>query len=104
MKAGAPARSYNAILWLWVPAFAGTTAERVASAHAFYVSRNLTGSPVEGVTTSPCHIARFPRTKVPTGHPVTRTPSYGVQPAFEAIYLLVLVSLRFMPTTVKSAS
>ena len=43
--------------------------------YAFNVSRNRTGSPVDGVVTSPCHITRLPRTKVPTGQPVTRTPS-----------------------------
>ena len=43
--------------------------------YAFSVSRNRTGSPVDGVVTSPCHITRLPRTKVPTGQPVTRTPS-----------------------------
>src|SRR5689334_4390708 len=58
---------HNDSLWLWVPAFAGTTAEHAAPAHAFNVSRNLTGSPVDGVTTSPCHITRLPRTNVPTG-------------------------------------
>ena len=46
-----------------------------ASPYAFSVSRNRTGSPVDGVATSPCHITRLPRTKVPTGQPVTRTPS-----------------------------
>ena len=74
---------------------------------AFYglsVSRNRTGSPVDGVTSSPCHITRRPRTKVPTGHPVTFTPSYGVQPAREATHLLVMVSLRLRSTIVKSAS
>ena len=45
------------------------------SPYAFSVSRNRTGSPVDGVVTSPCHITRLPRTKVPTGQPVTRTPS-----------------------------
>ena len=39
------------------------------------VSRNRTGSPIDGVVTSPCHITRLPRTKVPTGQPCTRTPS-----------------------------
>jgi hypothetical protein len=39
------------------------------------VSRNRTGSPDDGVVNSPCHITRRPRTKVPTGQPVTRTPS-----------------------------
>ncbi len=47
----------------------------IAAPYAFNVSRNRTGSPVEGVVTSPCHITRLPRTKVPTGQPVTRTPS-----------------------------
>src|SRR5204862_5502859 len=88
-------------LWLW-QCFA--LAPRRFWAHALSVSRNRTGSPVEGVATSPCHITRLPRTKVPTGQPVTRTPSYGVQPAFDAIHLLVMVSLRFMSTTVRSAS
>ena len=46
-----------------------------ACRYAFNVSRNLTGSPVDGVITSPCHITRLPRTKVPTGQPVTVTPS-----------------------------
>jgi hypothetical protein len=46
-----------------------------AGLHAFSVSKNLTGSPCDAVTTSPCHITRLPRTKVPTGQPVTRTPS-----------------------------
>ncbi len=50
------------------------------------VSRNRTGSPVDGASTSPCHITRRPRTKVPTGQPLTLTPSYGVQPAREAIH------------------
>mgnify|MGYP003694445823 CR=1 FL=1 len=48
--------------------------DEIAS-YAFNVSRNRTGSPVDGVVTSPCHITRLPRTKVPTGQPVTRTPS-----------------------------
>jgi hypothetical protein len=43
--------------------------------HAFSVSKNRTGSPVEGVSNSPCHITRRPRTKVPTGQPVTSMPS-----------------------------
>src|SRR5882762_1083409 len=72
--------------------------------YAFSVSRNRTGSPVDGATNSPCHITRRPRTKVPTGQPVTRTPSYGVQPAREATHLLVMVSLRLRSTIVKSAS
>src|SRR3979490_2509218 len=76
--------------------------ERVT--HAFSVSRNCPGSPVDGASNSPCHITRRPRTKVPTGQPVTRTPSYGVQPAREATHLLVMVSLRLRSTTVKSAS
>src|SRR5207244_2639654 len=46
-----------------------------AVAYCFNVSRNRTGSPLEGVVTSPCHITRRPRTKVPTGQPVTSTPS-----------------------------
>src|SRR6202022_2827530 len=72
--------------------------------YALSVSRNRTGSPVDGAITSPCHITRRPRTKVPTGQPVTRTPSYGVQPAREATQLLVMVSLRLRSTIVKSAS
>ena len=36
---------------------------------------NRTGAPVEGVVTSPSHIALRPRTKVPTGQPVTVLPS-----------------------------
>jgi hypothetical protein len=43
--------------------------------YTFNVSRNRTGSPLDGAVTSPCHITRLPRTKVPTGQPVTRTPS-----------------------------
>ena len=43
--------------------------------YGFSVSRNRTGSPDDGVTNSPCHITRLPRTKVPTGQPVTRIPS-----------------------------
>ncbi len=43
--------------------------------YCFNVSRNRTGSPLDGVTSSPCHITRRPRTNVPTGQPVTRTPS-----------------------------
>jgi len=39
------------------------------------------GWPVLGVTSSPSHITLLPRTMVPTGQPVTVTPSYGVQPA-----------------------
>jgi hypothetical protein len=46
-----------------------------APPYAFRASRNRTGSPLDGVVNSPCHITRLPRTKVPTGHPVTRTPS-----------------------------
>ena len=46
-----------------------------APPYAFSVSRNRTGSPIDGVVNSPCHITRLPRTKVPTGQPVTRTPS-----------------------------
>src|SRR6478672_8143856 len=33
------------------------------------------GAPVAGAASSPCHITRRPRTKVPTGQPVTRMPS-----------------------------
>ena len=47
----------------------------VFAAYVFSVSRNRTGSPVDGVVNSPCHITRRPRTKVPTGQPVTRMPS-----------------------------
>jgi hypothetical protein len=36
---------------------------------------NLTASPVEGAVSSPFHITRRPRTKVPTGQPVTVFPS-----------------------------
>ena len=43
--------------------------------YAFNVSKNRTGSPVAGAASSPCHITRRPRTKVPTGQPVTRSPS-----------------------------
>jgi hypothetical protein len=43
--------------------------------YGFSVSRNRTGSPCDGVTSSPCHITRLPRTNVPTGQPVTRKPS-----------------------------
>jgi hypothetical protein len=46
-----------------------------APPYAFSVSRNRTGSPDDGVVSSPCHITRLPRTKVPTGQPVTRRPS-----------------------------
>ncbi|GEM_PF-3650842 len=46
-----------------------------SSDHGFSVSRNRTVSPVDGVATSPCHITRLPRTKVPTGQPFTFTPS-----------------------------
>src|SRR5437879_2613860 len=48
---------------------------RAGRPYAFSVSRNRTGSPCEAVTSSPCHITRRPRMKVPTGQPVTRTPS-----------------------------
>src|SRR6267378_773581 len=72
--------------------------------HAFSVSRNCTGSPVDGASNSPCHITRRPRTKVPTGQPVTRTPYYGVQPAREATHLLVMFSFSVTATTEKSAS
>jgi predicted RNase H-like HicB family nuclease len=37
--------------------------------------QNLTGSPIEGAVNSPSHITRRPRTKVPTGQPVTVLPS-----------------------------
>src|ERR1700730_11561436 len=66
--------------------------------YALSVSRNRTGSPLDGATSSPCHITRRPLTKVPTGQPVTRNPSYGVQPAREATHLLVMVSLRLRST------
>jgi hypothetical protein len=46
-----------------------------APGYPFSVSKNRTGSPVDGVTSSPCHITRRPRTNVPTGQPVTFTPS-----------------------------
>src|SRR5882724_3361724 len=55
--------------------FDGASETVVAANHPFNVSKNRTGSPVEGATISPCHITRRPRTKVPTGQPVTRTPS-----------------------------
>lgn len=38
-------------------------------------SRNRIGCPIDGVTSSPCHITVLPRTIVPTGQPVTVTPS-----------------------------
>lgn len=38
-------------------------------------SRNRMGWPIEAVTSSPCHITVLPRTMVPTGQPVTVTPS-----------------------------
>jgi hypothetical protein len=38
-------------------------------------SRNRIGCPVDAVTNSPCHITALPRTTVPTGQPVTVTPS-----------------------------
>lgn len=38
-------------------------------------SENSTALPCPGVATSPSHITRFPRTIVPTGQPVTFTPS-----------------------------
>jgi hypothetical protein len=68
----------------WITAFAGDDGYdwrgvlpslNNRNAYAFSVSRNRTGSPVDGVVTSPCHITHLPRTKVPTGQPVTRTPS-----------------------------
>ncbi len=37
--------------------------------------QNLSASPVEGVVNSPSHMTRRPRTKVPTGQPVTVLPS-----------------------------
>ena len=43
--------------------------------YGFSVSRKRTVSPVDGVVSSPCHITRWPRTKVPTGQPLTCTPS-----------------------------
>jgi hypothetical protein len=36
---------------------------------------NLTASPPDGAVSSPSHITRRPRTKVPTGQPVTVLPS-----------------------------
>jgi hypothetical protein len=36
---------------------------------------NRTASPVDGAVSSPSHITRRPRTKVPTGQPVTIFPS-----------------------------
>ena len=36
---------------------------------------NRTASPPDGLTSSPSHITRRPRTKVPTGQPVTVFPS-----------------------------
>ena len=48
----------------------GSTIFQLAS-----VSRNLTRSPWAGVASAPCHITLRPRTKVPTGQPVTLTPS-----------------------------
>ena len=36
---------------------------------------NRTASPVDGAVSSPSHITRRPRTKVPTGQPVTVLPS-----------------------------
>ena len=38
------------------------------------VSTKRTVSPCAGVESSPCHITLLPRTKVPTGQPVTLTP------------------------------
>jgi hypothetical protein len=37
--------------------------------------QNRTASPVEGAVSSPSHITLRPRTKVPTGQPVTVFPS-----------------------------
>src|SRR3981189_3438378 len=86
------------------PAFADDDIPSLTLTYAFRVSKNRTASPVEDVTNSPCHITRRPRTKVPTGQPVTRTPSYGVQPAREATHWLVMVSPRLMSNMVKPAS
>ena len=48
---------------------------RQSGAHAGgKASWNFTASPVEGPVSSPCHITLRPRTKVPTGQPVTVTP------------------------------
>ncbi len=44
-------------------------------ADAYSDSRNRIGCPTLGVTSSPCHITVLPRTMVPTGQPVTLTPS-----------------------------
>src|SRR4051794_25190165 len=68
------------------------------------VSRNLTASPRDGAVSSPSHITRAPRRNVPTGQPVTRMRSYGVQPAREAIQESVMVVSRLRSTTVRSAS
>src|SRR5712691_10173228 len=57
-----------------------------------------------GPVISPCHITLRPRTKVPTGQPVTLSPSNGVKPQREPIHLFVIVSWRLRSTTVRSAS
>ena len=48
---------------------------RVGGYAAGIVSRKRTASPPDGVANSPSHITCDPRTNVPTGHPVTVTPS-----------------------------
>jgi len=77
-KTGSWQLAPNHSLGLWVPAFAGTTLNvrivrrpphEVHNPYAFNVSKNRTGSPCDGVTSSLCHITRLPRRKVPTGQP-----------------------------------
>ena len=48
---------------------------RVGGYAAGIVSRKRTASPPDGAVNSPSHITCAPRTNVPTGHPVTVTPS-----------------------------
>src|SRR3954451_8814816 len=90
--------------WLAAIISAGMDREPGPWAYRFNVARNSTASPRAGVVSSPSHITREPRTIVPTGQPVTGMPSYGVQPAREAIHAFVMVVCRLRSTTVRSAS
>ena len=47
----------------------------VSACRVQYPSKNRTGCPVRSVTRLPSHMTRLPRTTVPTGQPVTVTPS-----------------------------
>ena len=68
------------------------------------VSRNRTGSPAWGVTTSSSRITTWPRMTVAIGQPLASMPSKGVQPERVAMSAWRIVRRAARSTMVRSAS